>query len=279
MFWGCALKPGASHTLKEGSEILHISQVCLADGNGKSLVQVNDTNSTYTIACLDEKNTMVSLDLFFNTMAPPTFVNKGKSEVHLTGYFEMTNDAESDMGSDEEEEEEISESESEEVPVKNAADAKKAIAALSKKMAAVESESEEGEEDSEEDEEDFEEGDDEDDEEDDEEDSEGDEDMEEDDDEEESEAEEEAPKANNKRPAAAVSKQAPPQKVQKADDSASTDSFAKQVAEFVKKNGGKQTVSAIGGKCQKPANVPGKLKAFLAARKEFKITGDMVALA
>jgi hypothetical protein len=126
MFWGIALKPGASHTLPEGSDLLHVSQACLADAKeGKCQLQVTDDNTTYTIAVLEkDKSDMASLDLFFNTAAPPTFINKGKSEIHLSGYFEMAND----MGSDDESmDEEIESDIEEEAEIDSAAAAKAAI--------------------------------------------------------------------------------------------------------------------------------------------------------
>ena len=295
MFWGIALKPGASHTLKEGSDLLHVSQACLADAKeGKSQLQVTDNNITYTIAVLEkDKNEMASLDLFFNTVSPATFINKGKSEIHLSGYFEMSNDMESEDGEsiDEEVESDIEEE------ITSAASAKAAIAGLTKKAAAKpveeseddeEDEEDDGEEEDEEDEEDEEEGlieegsEDEDDEEmeDDEDDEEEDEEDEEDEEEDEEEEEEEVKPtkaANNKRPAATPAKEQPAAKAQKSAEP-SADTFAKAIATYLKANGGKQSVSAIGGKVQRPAGVP-KLKQFCATRKEFKVAGDVVELA
>ena len=276
MFWGIALKPGASHTLPEGSDLLHVSQACLADAKeGKCQLQVTDDNTTYTIAVLEkDKSDMASLDLFFNTAAPPTFINKGKSEIHLSGYFEMAND----MGSDDESmDEEIESDIEEEAEIDSAAAAKAAIAGITKKAVKAVEESEDDEEEEDDDEEGLIEGEDEDDEEEDdeEEDDEEEDDEEEDDEEEEAEEEEVAPKANNKRPAQVPAKQQPTEKVQKTDASAD---FAKAIATFLKSNGGKQSVSAIGGKVARPAGVP-KLKQFCATRKEFKVTGDIVQLA
>jgi hypothetical protein len=294
MFWGIVLKAGASHTLPEGSDLLHVSQACLADAKeGKNMLQVTDNNVTYTLAVLEkDKSDMASLDLFFNTAAPPTFINKGKSEIHITGYFEMANGMESEDESMDDEEIE-SEIEEEEEEINSAAEAKKAIAGISKKAAkaleesedeeegVIEEESEDDDED-EEDDEDDEEDEDEEDEEDDEDDEEDDDEDEEDDDEDEDEEEEEEEeavvptKANNKRPAPAQTKQQPAEKVQKTENSA--DSFAKAISTFLKANGGKQTVSAIGGKVSRPQGVP-KLKQFCVTRKEFKVTGDLVELA
>ena len=299
MFWGIVLKPGASHTLTEGSDLLHVSQACLADSKeGKSQIQVTDNNVTYTIAVLEkDKTEMASLDLFFNTVSPPTFINKGKNDVHLSGYFEMSNDMGSEDESIEEEESEIEEDED----VTDAAAAKAVIAGLTKKnVKPVEDEDEEDDEDDEEeddededdemiddeaeeedeeDEEDDEDDEDDDDEEDEEEDEDDEEDEDEDDEDEEEEEEEEeeevAPKANNKRPVAPSNNQ-PASKVQKTADPA--DSFAKNVIAYLKSNGNKQSISHIGGKVQKPAGIP-KLKQFLASRKEFKVVGDMIELA
>ena len=287
MFWGIALKPGASHTLKEGTDLLHVSQICLSEAKeGKSQLQVTDNNITYTIAVLEkDKSEMASVDLFFNTVSPPTFINKGKSEIHISGYYEMSNEADSDDESIEEQEESDMEEE-----ITSAVAAKAAVSAIAKKKATPAKVAEEDEEEDEdleglvegsEDEEDDEEDED-DDEEDDEEEEDGEEedeeedDEEEDDEEEEEEEEEVKPKANQKRPATAPAKEQPAAKAQKSD--ATPDNFAKAIATYLKQNGGKQTVSAIGGKVSRPAGVP-KLKQFCATRKEFKVNGDVVELA
>ena len=280
MFWGIALKPGASFTLSEGSDLLHVSQACLAEAKeGKCNLQVTDNNITYTIAILEkDKNEMASLDLFFNTVAPPTFINKGKSEIHLSGYFEMSNDMDSEEDLSEDEVESEVEDEEE---IVSAAAAKKVIKGVSKNSKAIQEEAEEDEEDEEEGE--IEEDDEEDEEDEDEDEDEDDEDEEEEDEEEEDEEEEdeeaeEVPAKvveNKKRPAPATKEQ-PAAKTQKTDGSA--DSFAKAIAAFLKSNGGKQTVSAIGGKVPRPAGVP-KLKQFCVSRKEFTVNGDIVQLA
>ena len=275
MFWGAAIKAGASYSLPEGSDLLHVSQVCMAETKeGPCQLQVTDNNTTYTIAVLEKgKNEMASLDLFFNTVSPPTFINKGKSELHLTGYFELSHEGHDDDEEMSEEEEEEGETE-----ISNAAQAKKVIAGLKKAMAADDEDDDE-DDDEEEDGEEDEEEDDEEDEEDDDEEEDG-EDEEEDEEEEDEEEEEEevvpAKKENNKRPAAANASSPQPQKSQKTE-AGSPEDFVKQVGEFIKKNG-KQTIAALGSKVTKPASVQ-KLKAFLAGRKEFKISGDMVSLA
>ena len=252
------------------------------------MLQVTDNNVTYTLAVLEkDKSDMASLDLFFNTANPPTFINKGKSEIHLTGYFEMASGMESEDESMDDEEIESELEEEEEIT--SAVSAKAAIAGITKKAThTVEEESddeegliEEGEEDDEEDDEEDEEEDDEEDEEDEEDDEEDEEDEDEEDEEDEEEEEEEeevpAPKANNKRPAQAPAKQQQPAaKAQKTDNVA--ESFAKSISNFLKSNGGKQSVSAIGGKVPRPQGVP-KLKQFCASRKEFKVNGDLVELA
>jgi nucleophosmin 1 len=278
MFWAVALKPGASHTLPEGTDLLHVSQACLAETKeGKCQLQVNDNNVTYTIAVLEkDKNEMASLDLFFNTVAPPTFINKGKSEIHLSGYYEMSND----MGSEEDmesEDEEIESEIEEEEEISSAPAARAAITGASKKAVVEAEEEDEEEEDSDdlEDEDDLEDDDDmEDDDEDEEEDDEEEDDEE---DEEESELEEEQPKLNNKRPAAPVKSAQPAAKNQKTTES-NPETFAKAVVAFLKTKDGKSSISAVGGSVQKPAAVP-KLKQFLSSRKEFKVNADTVELA
>ena len=279
MFWGIALKPGASHTLKEEEgSLLHLSTACLHEPKdaSKGSLQIKTEEGAYTIAVLEkDKHDMATFDLFFNTMAPPTFFNNSKNEVHLTGYFEMDGEADEDMMSDmSDEEETVSKIQG----VKKSAKAAKPV-----------SESEDDEEDD--DEEDDEELDsdmegmegleDDEDDEDDDEDDEDDEEDDEDDEEEDEESEEEVKPAakqvvnkNNKRP---IESAAPAAKAQKTSGTSSTDSYVKQVSEFLKKNG-KTTIGMIGAKVKKPEDLP-KLKQFLLTRKEFKISGDNIEIA
>eukprot|EP00933_Yihiella_yeosuensis_P046429 TRINITY_DN41953_c0_g1_i1.p2 TRINITY_DN41953_c0_g1~~TRINITY_DN41953_c0_g1_i1.p2 ORF type:complete len:130 (+),score=52.36 TRINITY_DN41953_c0_g1_i1:76-465(+) len=114
-FWGCALAPGKKVAIEEnaGGQVLHLSQACLhAPQDGKNFLQVVEGNQTYAIACLQKgKSEYASFDLFFRA-GSCSFVNKGASEIHLTGYFEpdgMGDDegeeSEEDMMEDDEEEE------------------------------------------------------------------------------------------------------------------------------------------------------------------------------
>lgn len=85
-------------------DVLHLSQVCLHEPKaGKNYLSVQVSGVDYTLCCLEKAKTEhQSLDLFFGP-DPPTFHNKGASEVHLSGYMEQMNDKdEDDEGSEQE---------------------------------------------------------------------------------------------------------------------------------------------------------------------------------
>jgi hypothetical protein len=270
MFWGLVLKPGASHTLKEEEgALLHLSAACLHEpkDSGRCALQVKTDDGSFTLAVLQkESHEMASFDLFFNTMLPPTFHNAGKNEIHLSGYFELSGDDQSDL-EDDEDEEIPSDEEDQEAPIQG----------LKKKALPEPEEDDEDEDDDEDDEDD-----------------EDDDDMEEmdsddlegfDDDDEDDEEEEEETKpvvaavqknTNGKRPAAAAQTPvAPASKSAKLDPA---ESYVSQLKEFLKANG-KTAVGQLGAKVKKPEAVSQKLKAFLLSRKEFKVVGDYVELA
>jgi nucleophosmin 1 len=102
-FWGCILKPGAKAKIEnpEG-DILHLSQACLHNPqDGKNYIQAEVQGKTYAIACLERnKKEHDSFDLFFNPDSC-AFSNNGKSEVHLTGYFEPDEDMDDESGEEE----------------------------------------------------------------------------------------------------------------------------------------------------------------------------------
>jgi len=83
-------------------DILHLSQACLHEPkDGKNYIQVQVDGRTYALACLEKgKKEHDSFDLFFNP-SECTFMNAGKSEVHLTGYFEPDEDMGEGSESDE----------------------------------------------------------------------------------------------------------------------------------------------------------------------------------
>lgn len=97
-FWGTILKPNQKKKVEspEG-DILHLSQACLNDPkDGKNYVMAEVSGTSYAVACLEKgKKEHDSFDLFFDPKAC-SFMNKGASEVHLTGYFEPVDDDEGD---------------------------------------------------------------------------------------------------------------------------------------------------------------------------------------
>jgi len=119
-FWGVSLKPGATKGVDSPQgDIMHLSQACLHEPrDGKNYVCAKVNGTSYALACLEKgKKEHDNFDLFFSS-GDCVFVNKGQSEVHLTGYFEPD-------GMDEESEEE------QPVPVR--AQSPKAVAAGSPK--------------------------------------------------------------------------------------------------------------------------------------------------
>jgi len=104
-FWGCQLKPGDKQEVEsKDGEVLHLSQACLHSPQpGKTVLQVQDGKDIFALAMLAKgKVEYASFDLFFKA-GQCTFINKGTSELHLTGYFEPKAE---DMEDEEEEEEE-----------------------------------------------------------------------------------------------------------------------------------------------------------------------------
>ncbi|KAF4693664.1 hypothetical protein FOZ60_010337 [Perkinsus olseni] len=111
MFFGIALKGGESQTMDEvNADMVHLTQACLVSPKTDSRceIQVKETEGeSFTIAVLSKgSSNALSLDLTFSPADPPTFVNKGKEEVHLTGCYEFYDvEGESDEESEEEESE------------------------------------------------------------------------------------------------------------------------------------------------------------------------------
>eukprot|EP00444_Apocalathium_aciculiferum_P002661 CAMPEP_0183394688 /NCGR_PEP_ID=MMETSP0370-20130417/8770_1 /TAXON_ID=268820 /ORGANISM="Peridinium aciculiferum, Strain PAER-2" /LENGTH=305 /DNA_ID=CAMNT_0025575149 /DNA_START=17 /DNA_END=934 /DNA_ORIENTATION=- len=102
-FWGCTLKAGQKQKIDVPSvEVLHVSQVCLHDPKpGKNYLQVQVDGQSYTIGFLEQdKVECLAMDLFFGSEGP-TFVNTGKSEIHLSGYTEPKGNIE-ELGYEEE---------------------------------------------------------------------------------------------------------------------------------------------------------------------------------
>jgi hypothetical protein len=284
-FWGCVLKPGQKKPVNVGgSDVLHLSQVCLHDPKpGKNFLQVEVQGTTYSIACLEkDKREHDCVDLFFDSNET-SFVAKGTSEIHLMGYIEP-----SDMQGEQEDSEE-EEQEQQVVPkAPKSASPKlspKVVAAGSPKKSPLAAAKAAADEDSD----DFDE------------DDEGEEeeeglsasecDMEEFDDEDE-ESEEESLPAGKSAGLSKSPKQAPAQSPKrKAEDAPEASKKAKtdggsadETAEYVKKvvaylkANGKQNTGQLGSKVPRPSGVP-KLKALFDQNKDkFNIVGDVVSL-
>jgi nucleophosmin 1 len=103
-FWGCVLKPGQKKKIDiTEADVLHLSQACLHEpAGGKNHLQVTAQGTTYSIAILEkDKKEHETFDLFFDS-ADTVFSCNGKSEIHLTGYIEPT-----DEGMEDSEEEDM----------------------------------------------------------------------------------------------------------------------------------------------------------------------------
>lgn len=140
MFWGCVLKEGqpykVQHALEDGEfPVLHLSNAVLAPNSkkdqGKTSVLISmkatgdsetnkDLKNLVIASLIPETKDQQSLGLYLNVSQNITISVQGKSEVHLSGYFEPNQSAEDGMfgvgglndfeGEEEEEEEEEDES-------------------------------------------------------------------------------------------------------------------------------------------------------------------------
>lgn len=259
-FWGEALKAGQKKKVQapEG-EVLHLSQGCLHEPkDGKNYVQAEVKGQTYSIACLEKgKQEHISFDLFFSA-GETTFVNKGSSEVHLTGYFEP--DQMDGEGSE-------SEDAAPAAPAKRAspllakAASPKVVAASSPKqspkLAAAAAAAKAAEEDDDDEDEEEEE-------------SMGDESGEEEDEEEDEEDEPAPPPAKKQKgePAKSSPKAAP-----MADGEAG---YVKQLFDFLKKNG-KTPISKLGSSVQRPKDCPKMKQVLTKYADKFTIKGEDVS--
>jgi len=93
-FWGCILKPGQKSSVNiTDSDVLHLSQACLNQPKaGKNNLQVEVEGTSYCLACLEkDKREHETFDLFFDSQGT-TFISRGDSEIHLTGYLEPADD-------------------------------------------------------------------------------------------------------------------------------------------------------------------------------------------
>jgi len=254
-FWGEALKAGQKKKVQapEG-EVLHLSQGCLHEPKaGTNYVQAEVKGVTYSIACLEKgKQEHISFDLFFSA-GETTFVNKGSSEVHLTGYFEP-DQAEDDESASEEAQAPVKKTSS---PALKAA-SPKVVAASSPKLspklgaaaAAAAAQDDEDDDDEDEEEEEEMEG----------EESEGDDDEE----------EVEQPPAKKQKPNASPKVEA------KSTPNSAEAGYVKLLVEFLKKNG-TTDLSALGSKVQRPKECA-KMKAVLGSHADkFTVAGDKVS--
>ncbi|EER05277.1 apicomplexan-specific protein, putative [Perkinsus marinus ATCC 50983] len=302
MFFGIALKGGESQTMDEvNADMVHLTQACLVDPKTDSRceIQVKETEGeSFTIAVLTKGSSdALSLDLTFSPADPPTFVNKGKEEVHLTGCYEFY-DVEGEE--DEEEESEIDEAEMNETLNTKLTEMIKEKA--KEQGIEVEESDDDDEEEEEEEEEDVEV-----------------EEVESEGEEEPAAAEEsspkkaespkkpspkkaESPKKPSPKKAESPKKPSPkttevakeekkrklsvdesspktskPAKAAKKDGNKVEDDYAKSIVEFLTKNG-RTNVGQLGSKCRKPASVS-KLSTFIKSRHEFKLSNGFIELA
>mmetsp|Transcript_37871 Transcript_37871/g.57113 ORF Transcript_37871/g.57113 Transcript_37871/m.57113 type:complete len:296 (-) Transcript_37871:496-1383(-) len=291
-FWGEAIKPGQQKKVEvPQDEVLHLSQICLNEPKpGKNYLQVQTKGATYTFACLEkDKTEHNALDLFFDEES--TFINKGTSEIHLSGYREPKNDDDDEEEGESEEEEEESEEEDPKAaaksspkaaaksPAAKAAASPKAEAAPSPKAAAKASPKaspkaapKDAPKDDDDDDDDIDEM------------EEGEEEEMESDEEEEEEGDEpvEAPpakkaktEASPKAKAAASPKAAPA--AAPAAGSDATKQYIDDLVNFLKSNG-QVKLDALGSKVKRPQGVP-KMKAVITGNSDkFVLEGDKVSL-
>jgi len=289
-FWGTALKAGQRLAVDVPTgEVLHLSQVCLHEPKaGKNYLQVIVGGTTYSACCLEkDKVEHASLDLFFGADSP-TFVNKGNTDIHMSGYIEPID-----------EDEEGSEEEETKPPAKAAPKAKASAAkaeaspkaapkakAEASPKAAPKAKAEAAKPAAKEDDDDDEES------------EEGDEEGEEEEAVEPSEEEDPAPAETKKKAALealakrkAADQAAPPAKKAKSEGAAAATApaaaskatsskeaeYVQAVVDFLKANG-KQKLSDLGAKVKRPQGVP-KMRAVVDANKDkLVLTGDVVSL-
>lgn len=264
------MKPGQQHKAEvpEG-EVLHLSQVCLHSPKaGTNWLQVVVGGTTYSACCLEkDKTEHASLDLFFGQDAP-TFVNKGASEIHMSGYLEPMDEDEEESEEEDEEAEKPAAKAAAKAAAKSEASPKASPKAAAKAAAKAEAAAEE--EDDEEDDED-EEG-------------------EEEEPVEASAEEDEASASKKKAALAALAKRkagepaAPPAKKAKGEPAteakpvpAKDAEYIKQLVDFIKANG-KQKISDLGTKVKRPPGVPKMSVIFANNKDKFVVTGETVAL-
>jgi len=288
MFFGVALKGGESETMDEvNADMVHLTQACLVNpkSDARCEIQVKESEGdSFTIAVLQKGATeALGLDLTFSPADPPTFVNKGKEEVHLTGCYEFYDTEEGDDESEEES------SEAGEADMHEALN--KELTRMVKEKAKQQGmEVEDSDEESDDDEE------------------EGDEIVEELEEEEEEEEQKPSPKkaaASPKKVTESPKKPSPkkvaeaaakpedkkrklsvdeaspkaskPAKAAKKDGNKVEDDYAKSIVEYLTKNG-RTNVGQIGSKLRKPASVS-KLSNFIKSRPEFKLSSGFIELA
>ena len=100
MFWGCSIKKDKTHNLVENSkdredDMLHVSKATLdSDSEDKrAKVYVSNGKKSFLIASLiRDKCENVNLDHYFKANEEVIFKVIGNAKVHLTGYWEPSND-------------------------------------------------------------------------------------------------------------------------------------------------------------------------------------------
>jgi len=101
MLWGCIVSEGKPYALPADSEyeLLHISNAALSKASepGKAYLMITKGKETFTVAVLQkDKVETVLMDIYVRTSQNVKLTVSGKGEVHVTGYFEPTEEVDKD---------------------------------------------------------------------------------------------------------------------------------------------------------------------------------------
>lgn len=102
MFWGCTLKKDTVYKYEPAEleqSILHVSNAALGlNSKGKTAVYAKVQGKEYILTHLTSGSVEhTTLDLYFRDDQEVTFGVKGEGEVHLSGYFEPSQEEDDDL--------------------------------------------------------------------------------------------------------------------------------------------------------------------------------------